>query len=182
MRRLLVLSALLASACATSRPPEAPVPQETVRIPGSNGGMPATMSIQHSAAPSVRGFGRSADDVWGALPAVFAGLSIPIEERDVSARLVGNPSFKARRRLGDVPLGRYLDCGTTQGGPSADTYEIVMSVLTRVQAVGTDSAVVTTVVDGRGRPVAFSADYVSCGTRGELEKRFFDRLAVELHR
>jgi hypothetical protein len=185
MRRALVLSALAITACSSKPQPDvAPLPQQTIRIPGSSGGVPTTMGITHTTTPSVRTVGASVDAVWNALPAVYTALGIPIEDRNVAARTLGNPALKLRRRLGDVALSKYLDCGNTQGGPSADTYEIVLSVDTRVRAAagGADSAVVTTIVDGRGRPVAFSADYVNCGSRGQLEKRFFDLLSVELRR
>ena len=183
MRRALTLSALAFTACSSTPQPEvSPLPQQTIRIPGSNGGVPVTMGITHSTTPAVRAFGSPADAVWNALPAVYTTLGIPIEERNVAARTLGNPALKLRRRLGDVALSKYLDCGNTQGGPSADTYEVVLSVESRVQAMGADSAVVTTIIDGRGRPVAFSADYVNCGTRGQLEKRFYDLLSLELRR
>lgn len=182
MRRALpILALLLLPACATSsRPGEAPPLPETVRVPGPNGGTMAAIEIQHTTSPAARTFFRPPDEVWAALPAVYAELSIPIEERDVASRTIGNPAFRVRRRLADVPLGRYLDCGSTQGSSSADSYEILLSVETHVQPADAGAAVVTTVVEARGRPVAFSADYVTCGTRGALEKRFFEILAAHL--
>lgn len=183
MRHCIALSVMvLTAACAgTPAPGGPPVPDQTVRTDGSSGGSPMTMSIAHTTSPSVRTVSAPADRVWNALPAVFASLGIPIEERDVGARSLGNPALKVRRRLGDVSLNRYLDCGSTQGGQSADTYEIVMSVMTylRPAAEGTE---VTTIVEARGSPVVFSAEYVTCGTRGALEQRFFDALNQELKR
>lgn len=181
MRALLVVCATLVAGCQPkAEPAVAPQPSQTIAIPGTNGGTPMTMTISRTTSPAVRVVAGSADAVWRALPTVYSVLSIPIEERNVAARTLGNPALKLRRRLGDVPLSRYLDCGSAQGGPSADTYDVLLSVETRVQAVGADSAMVTTVVDGRGRPVAFSADYVNCGSRGALEKRFFEVLGVQL--
>lgn len=182
MRRLIVLSAALLSACASSNrtDPAAQATERTVDVLNTNGTVPVSMRTTHVATQSGRSYRASADAVWNALPAVYAGLGIPIAERDPATRTIGNPSYKLRRRLGDLPLSRVLDCGSTQGSPSADTYEVLLSVNTKVSQVTADSVEVVTLVDGRARPVAFTADYVNCGSLGALEKRFFDRLAVEL--
>jgi hypothetical protein len=37
---------------------------------------------------------------------------------------MGNSSLRVRRRLGDVAISKYINCGNVQGGPSADAYEI----------------------------------------------------------
>ena len=184
MRRFFpLLSAGVMLACTSAQQPAAaPVAQQNVRIPATNGGVPVTMTVTRSTSPASQTVAGSADAVWSALPAVYAALSIPIEQRDATSRSLGNPAYKVRRRLGDVALSKYVDCGSAQGAPSADTYEIVLSVATHLQAISSDSTSVTTVIDGRGRPAGYPADYVNCGTRGQLEKRFFDLLALELRR
>jgi hypothetical protein len=114
------------------------------------------------------------------LPAVYESLGIPVTDRDPAARTIGNTSYKVRRRLGDVPLSRYLDCGSTQGAPSADSYEILLSVNTRLQSATADSTTVSITVNAMGRPVFVSAEYVRCGSVGGLEKRFFDTMNAKL--
>jgi hypothetical protein len=156
------------------------MPDQTIRIPASSGGASTTLAVAATTTSSVKTVSASADRVWSVLPAVYESLGIPVTDRDPAARTIGNTSYKVRRRLGDVALSRYLDCGSTQGAPSADSYEILLSVSTRVRPGAPDSTAVSITVDAMGRPVFLSADYVRCGSMGGLEKRFFDILNAKL--
>lgn len=183
MRRVLSLSVILLTACASSQGSSAPpMPEQTVRIPLSGGGTATTLAIAQSTSPSVKMVPASAKRIWSVLPAVYDSLGIPVTDRDAAVHTIGNSSFKVRRKLGDVPLSRYLDCGSTQGAPSADSYEILLSVNTRVISGTPESTTISTTVDAMGRPVFLSAEYVHCGSKGGLEKRFFDILNAELRR
>ena len=181
MRRALSMSAILLSACASSQGSSAPpMPDQTFRIPASSGGASTTLAITSSTTSSVKSVPATAERIWSVLPAVYESLGIPITDRDPAARTIGNTSYKVRRRLGDVPLSRYLDCGSTQGAPSAESYEIVLSVTTGLQAGTSDSTRVSITVSAMGRPVFLSAEYVRCGSTGGLEKRFFETLNSKL--
>ena len=94
--------------------------------------------------------------------------------------VIGNPDLKARRRLGEVPLGRFLNCGTTLGSPNTDTYEIRLSVLTSARRDSSGGTIVMTTVDAKGRPITISAEYTSCTSTGALEQRIVDLLKAQL--
>lgn len=180
MRRLLAIPLVL---CACAKSPHAvPTPQadQTIRIPPTAGGQARSITMGRSTSPFTRTVNAPLALAWNALPRVYATLGIPVTDRDVSAHALGATAVKLRRRLGDVPLSRYLECGSTQGAPSADTYEVLLTMETRLHAAGTDSTVVVTTMSAMARPVAFSSDYISCGSRGGLERRFFEVLGVEL--
>jgi hypothetical protein len=181
MRRVLSISAILLSACASSHGSSAPpTPDQTIRIPASSGGPATTLAVAATTTSSVKAVSAPADRVWSVLPAVYESLGIPVTDRDPTTRTMGNTSYKVRRRLGEVALSRYLDCGSTQGAPSADSYEILLSVSTRVQPGTLDSTTVSVTVNAMGRPVFLSAEYVRCGSMGGLERRFFDTLNAKL--
>ena len=184
MRRLAAISAVLLSACASSSqsPSVAPQTDQPVRVinPGTSG--VASMSIAQSDNPSQRLFPTSAERIWNALPAVYDSLGLPITDRNAAGRSIGTTSFKLRRKLGNTALSHYLDCGSTQGSPSADNYEVVLTVLTRLLPGAGDSTTVSTTVDALARPVFVSGEYVNCGSTRALEKRFFDILDAELRR
>ncbi|MFL5606911.1 MAG: hypothetical protein ACJ8AD_10740 [Gemmatimonadaceae bacterium] len=174
---LLVLLGLLG--CASSGTTiERPATPQTVRVTGSAAGnlsvgMTATTDAKVTrvtAAPA---------DVWRLLPGVFDAFAIPLSSVDDKTRVLGNTGFSIRRRLGSIPLPRLIDCGTTQGGPSADTYDIRLSVLTQVVPAEGGSSIVTT-VDAMGRPVAFSGEYVRCTSTGSLETRIADAIQAQL--
>ncbi len=182
MRRLAAVSAVLLAACASSSrsPSPSPQPDQTVRIVGGAGNT-GPMSIARTDDPSQRVMRIPAARIWNALPAVYDSLGLPITDRDVQARTMGSTSFKVRHRLGNVPLSRYLECGDTQGSPSADSYDVLLNVTTRLLPSGDTTAVVTR-VDALARPVFVSGEYVNCGSTRALEKRFFDLLAAEVKR
>jgi hypothetical protein len=114
-------------------------------------------------------------EVWSKLVAAYDEIGIPVNISNPPQGVLGNDGFKLRRRLKDVPLTRYLDCGNTQGGPSAETYEILLAI--RTQLIPADGAITaTTMVDASGRPVAISGNYVKCGSNGKLEARIGELL------
>src|SRR4051794_2283572 len=128
MRRPLILAFVMTlSSCASSPTPvgSAPIPQ-SVRVTSTS------VSSVSSTTANVGSLPYSMDRIWGELPAVFDVLGIPLNLLDVPNRTIGNNGFKVRRHLKDVPLSRYIDCGSMQGEPSADSYEVYLSVITRV--------------------------------------------------
>jgi hypothetical protein len=184
MRRLAVVSAVLLSACASSQQTSsAPPPTEqTIHVATATGAAGSTMSMTQGDDPSRRTVAAPAARVWDALPAVYQAIGLPVTDRNIQGQTIGTTSFKVRRRLGDAPLSRYLDCGDTQGSPSANSYEVLLTVNTRLLPATGDSTTVSTTVTAQARPVFVSGEYVNCGSTRALEKRFFDILTTELRR
>ncbi|MBU6365769.1 MAG: hypothetical protein KJT01_06120 [Gemmatimonadetes bacterium] len=110
--------------------------------------------------------------VFDALTAAYASLGIPVAEIDQQARTVGNPSFRARRRIGTVPAVRALDCGGDSGMPNAETYELRLAIRSRVVPGEGGGSVLQTTVEGTARnaTTAASSD-VRCSSQGALERR-----------
>ncbi|MBI3790838.1 MAG: hypothetical protein HY275_08165 [Gemmatimonadetes bacterium] len=113
----------------------------------------------------------TADKVFGALSTTYESLSIPVTTMVTKDRMLGNLEFKARARLGSLPMRRLVDCGMQLGEPNADSYQIILSVSSEVKDNGDGSSTLATVVQATGRPVQFSGADVRCTTLGELEKR-----------
>jgi len=110
------------------------------------------------------------DSAFNLLMKVYADLQIPTTNIDSRQRMVGNSSFKVRRRLGGVTLTKYLDCGAKDGVDNADSYDIVLTVNSAVGGTGPTTSTITTRVDGVATHPVFSTQ-TSCSTKGELEKR-----------
>jgi hypothetical protein len=156
-----------------------PAPTQTVRVTGSSAGN-LSLGMSPTTDSKVTAIAFAPADVWRVLPGVFDSFAIPLSSVDDKARVLGNSGFNIRRRLGSIPLPRLIDCGSTQGAASADTYDIRLSVLTEVRpAEGGASSIVTT-VDAMGRPVAFSSEYVRCSSTGILETRIADAVKAKL--
>jgi hypothetical protein len=171
MRSAAVLApfALFALSACASNAPISTTGEQTVRVVGQSGAV-ATMSTTATARPRITTLEAPLEEVWRALPAAYAAVGIEVAQTDVQRGVIGNPGFRARRRLGDTPLVRYLDCGSTQGGNSAESYEVHFSVLSEVTRDERGRTVLSTVVDATARPVNFPGDPVRCMSKGELER------------
>lgn len=177
MRRIAILALVVVAACGTKSNAGPTVTRpESVRIVGGTGGTTSIATVQ-TDAPNVATLKLPVADVWAALPTIFESMAVPIEHLDHQSRIIGNQSFRVRRKLGAVPLSRYIDCGTTQGGPSAETYEVHLTVL--AQATGTEDPAfsrITTTVQALARPINFTGDLIRCSTTGALESRLVTAL------
>jgi hypothetical protein len=178
MRLQILLSLALLAACSSSganpRPEATPAPTQTVRVSGA-----ATMGQGKASSLRVTGTDDLAadtiavplDSIWRILPHVYSALGLEGNLMDPQERLFGNSGIKLYRRLGQTPLRRLLDCGSTQLGPNADSYEIVFASTTRLTRVDAANTIVTTMVQASGRPMQFNSGEASCRTKGELEKQ-----------
>jgi hypothetical protein len=180
MHRSLLVSLAILSACSSSPVVEsAPAPQ-TVRVVGGSTG-PIAMGMSASA-PDARATALPATtaDAWRVLPAAFESLGIPLSMIDSTTRVAGNSGFNVRRRLGSIPMMRLVDCGTTQGGPSAETYDIRLIVTSQIKAGEGSGSSLSTTVEAMGKPVAFSGEYIRCSSTGVLETRIADAVKARL--
>jgi hypothetical protein len=175
---VLFVFAALTGCSSTSAVQSAPVPQ-TVRVAGGGGGAIAMGMSSTPADSRATTISASVADVWRVLPAAFESLNIPLSTVDSVTHSVGNTGFNLRRRLGSIPLVRLIDCGTTQGGPSAETYDIHMSVISQVRASDAGT-VISTTVEPMGKPAAFSGEYIRCSSTGALESRIADAVKSRL--
>lgn len=174
-----VYLALAVLACAPARGPGTPEPQaQHVRIDGRDSGL----RLSSTRSARVDTLWVSVDKVWQTLPLVYGALDIPIERFDAEARVIGNSTLKVYRRLGKAPLTRYLDCGMTQIGPNAESYEIMLNVLTKITPSMSDSTIttVTTTVGATGRSIQFAGGVAQCSSKGTLEAQILEVLKVRL--
>jgi hypothetical protein len=170
MRTIIVLSACVLFACAPAGPGAvASTPGPDVRM-----SMPQGTQVISVGATVVRGVANlqfPIDKVWSAMSPAYDSLAIPLTVFDPANHTIGNEGLKARRRIGNTRIGEYLNCGNGEGGPSADIYDINLSMVSRLQPNANGGTTITTTVDGAAKPASFTGDYIKCGTTGELEQR-----------
>ena len=156
-----------ASAGGSSSPATTP---ETVRI---NNGVNNTMTTSFMNAPSSNGgvVAYPAERVWSVMRAVYDSLSIPVANQNASVKTLGNADLRLKRRLGDVALSKYINCGSTQGFPSADTYEVFLSVMTQLSPTASGGTQIATTIQGQARPITISGEPVRCTSLTTLESR-----------
>lgn len=112
------------------------------------------------------------DKVFQALSAAYGTLGIPVTEVNQGSRTIGNAAYRIRRRIGDVPTMRAVDCGGDSGMPNAETYQLTLAIRSRVVPNDAGGSVVQSTVEGSGRNATTSAtSEVRCSSLGALEKR-----------
>jgi hypothetical protein len=177
MRILLLFSAALLTACASSGNSELGGNERTVHLADGTGGF---LRLRGSDGARIVNLTYPMDKVWRALPTVFDSLGIPLTDLNPATHILGNSGMKVHKTLGKVSLSKYLECGSTQGYPSAETYDIQISVRTQVEDAGNGATSIGTLVEAAGRPMAFAGEYVRCTTKGELESRIAESVKALL--
>lgn len=173
MRRLVLALSVMVVGCASSNGVSQSSPtMETMHVQPAFG-TPMAVAMIHEESSNGGSVPVAMDQAWLALRTVYDSLGIPIATLDPATHTIGNSSFKIRRKLGNVSLSKYINCGTMQGAPSADSYDIVMTVMTTARRDGAKTLVMTT-VEGQGRPVSLSGDYVRCSSTTALETRIVE--------
>lgn len=117
-----------------------------------------------------------------ALAAAYGTLKIPVTDLNQAARTVANQAYRVRRRIGDVPTMRALDCGGDSGMPNAETYQLTLTIQSRVVAGDAPGiSVIESTVEGTGRnPTTAASSDVRCSSIGGLEKRIGELVKASL--
>ena len=181
MRGTTIISCLALAGCATTNAATGSSDsREPVRVAGSLGAMTVETHTTNTAIGGKVGF--AVDRVWGPLRAAYDSLAIPVGVLNAATGTMGNSSLRVRRRLGDVAISKYINCGNVQGGPSADAYEIQLSVITTAVPAEQGSTNLMTLVEAQGRPVTIAAEYMRCTSTGRIETRILELVSAQLHR
>lgn len=121
-----------------------------------------------------------ADLVFRILPSLFDSLGVQVNTIDPARKTIGNSGFKVRQRLGKAVLSTLIDCGNTQIGPNADSYDVYMTITTSVSSAGAGSARLSTLVEAQAKPITYNQGYNRCTTKGTLEQRLADLVTRRL--
>jgi hypothetical protein len=176
MRSILAVSITIFAGCASASGGTASPDSETMRVTGAGNLHMAAMDQTTDAKISF-----PIGKVWHALPAAFEKLGLPITQADDATHTIANGGLKIRRVLGDAPLSRYIDCGTTQIGENADSYEVYLTVTAKVDEEATSGlSIMHTTFEAMARPIAFSRDYSRCNSKGVLEKKLVEAVQAQL--
>lgn len=172
MRGITLIAVVAAFGCASSNTAPGSAATGTARVIGSTGeGAMHAISTGSEPIAGESVIAAPAAKLWSALRNVYDSLGIALGTMDPSAMLIGNRGLQLRRELGKVRLSKYIDCGSAQARPSADFYDVNMSILTQLQRADSANTKVVTTVDAMARPVSFSGEYIRCATTGEIESR-----------
>ena len=169
-----VSTLLLAAACSAGPAPDVATTPVTTRIGlGAGGAVNLRQSMDQVAiAAELR---IPADSAFALLRAVYAELQLAVGRDDPRSRTVAVVGAKVRRRLGGVPLTRYLDCGAKYNIPNAETYDVELSITSQITPKEDGSSQVTTLVQAAANdPVHGTDNQVNCTSLSALEMRIAD--------
>ncbi|MCA0377037.1 MAG: hypothetical protein LCH84_15405 [Gemmatimonadetes bacterium] len=175
---LLCLASLTAlAACASGNAGSTSRAPVTQTIGGAGVGR-ATITTTTEADVMTLPF--DADMVFRVLPSLYDSLGVQINTVDPARRMIGNNGFKLRQRLGKAVLSTLIDCGNTQIGPNADSYDVYLSVITTVTPAGAGASTLSTLLEAQARPITYNQAYNRCTTKGTLEQRLADLVTRRL--
>lgn len=183
---VLLAVAVTAAGCASgSSGGAAPAPNVTTAPVTQRIVMPAGSTLNINTVDVNAGHSQviigSMDAAWTALNVVYSDLKIPITTLVDAQHLIGNESFKVRRRVGEIPMQRILDCGNAQGIPNAETYDILMTVSSYLAPNPKGGLNLVTRIDATGRSPNFARENaVACHSTGTLEKDIAERVRKKL--
>lgn len=147
---------------------------ESTYIPG--GGLLSVTGENGTIAVTI---GAPLQTVWRVLPIAFDSVGVALTLIDPKKHLMANEGFTVRQKLRNERLSTYFECGTTQIGPNADSYQVFASVRSYLEPSPGDSTRtrMTVAVTGAARPLQFSQDYSRCTSKTMLERRMLDVVA-----
>ena len=170
-----VVLVVAAGACASGGSAPSPIAagpvEQTVTVSGGGGGT-ASITMTHDDVGQSHLLASPPQRVMAALPAAFDSVGVRPSLIDPATRTVGNTAFKVHARIKGVPLSRYIDCGmSTQIGPNADSYDVVISLVAQVRPAEGGASSLVIGFEAMGKPATFAQDYSRCATKGALESR-----------
>jgi hypothetical protein len=176
MRTVVLIALATMTACASGK-----TPLPVSAAPQADGVPPDIDPRVSSGVPLVpRALPAPPDLVWKVLPSAYDSLGIRLSVIDPDRHLIGNQGMKLRQKLGTTRLSKYIGCGSTQIGPSADSYDVLLSVITDLSITAEGATGMSTRVSAAARPLAFSQEYSRCVSTGEIEKRLFELVTARL--
>ena len=117
--------------------------------------------------------------IWGVLPGVYQEFGIPVTTTNPGIFQVGNAGFEVQRVNGKR-MNTYLDCGTSRGGPLANSHQVTLTVFTKLIEVSEQRTEVSTLVTGTAVHRSTAGYPVSCRSRETLEEIITDRVVEAL--
>lgn len=173
MGRIPILAVVVLCGCASGGQTSSSTQVVSVEGAGS-------LRINSNATAVTKDVPFALDRVWRLMPAVFDSLGIPITRIDPATHTIADEGAKGRQRLKGVMFSQYFECGASQIGPNADSYDIFYTVTSQVTSTGPNGSRISTLVEASARPVSFAQEYSRCTSKGTLEAKIADLARAKL--
>ena len=110
-----------------------------------------------------------ADSVWHVMPAVFLALNIEPKTVNSAQRYIANTSVTVRHNIGQYPVSKYLNCGNSNVGQTANQAEVTMALTVQVADSGGRASLqiqyeAYAMLDG------YAHNRMQCASTGQMEQ------------
>ena len=147
-------------------------PSTTQLVVGSSSVASMNVGVTNSVTAIASAVSTSRDSTYQLVRRVYAELQIPVSMENGSSRAVGNETLKIPRNLAGMRRQAIVDCGEKMGLPNAETWDIVMNILTYVEANPNGGSTVLTRIQAMGHdPSVSGREQTTCATKGDLEAK-----------
>ena len=119
------------------------------------------------------------DSAFVALQAAYHDLGIEIKTMNAAAREIGNRRFTKMYDIAGIKMSKIVGCGSSETGPTADSYRITMSIISRV-IPSTEGSRIDTELTATAQDPGTSKGSLSCTSLGGLEQRIHALTAKHL--
>lgn len=112
------------------------------------------------------------DTAYAALTAAYQSLGVDIKTNDPSQHVFGNRHIVVMRTWLGSRLSTFFSCGNDPaiGAPRADSYQLIISVVSTLTAKDAQNTRVTTLASATATDLATSASAVYCASTGKIER------------
>jgi hypothetical protein len=162
---------------ATTEAPDLRSSSQLTQIQTPGGGGMITIDWEHQHTYEETKLLVGPDKAWSQFPTVFGELGIPTGLVDQQQHVFGNYGVKVRGSLGRQRLSKYLECGSTAGMSNADTYDVVIRVVSQVVPADAGLASLRTQVEGSAHSSGDTGPSVRCVSTGALEARIAHKMS-----
>jgi hypothetical protein len=119
--------------------------------------------------------------VWQALPLAYRDLQLPSGPTSRGLMEFTTPQLRVQGQLYGRRNSAFIDCGVVdQGRALEDHGEVMLAMITRLEAAEGNGTAVMTQIDAYARRRDVASDVVSCTSRGVLEEAIVTALRRRL--
>jgi len=116
--------------------------------------------------------------VWSLVKQVMADYNVQLTVEDEPRGRLGNAEFYKTRQFAGKPMADLFNCGMGMTGPNAASYRIYISMIFSVVDDSPRGSLVGVTVSATARDMSSgaTADRITCGSTGQLEKLALARI------
>jgi hypothetical protein len=112
------------------------------------------------------------DTAYAAIATAYRSLGVDIKTSDPSQHMLGNRHIVMMHSWLGSRLSTFFNCGydPALGTPRADSYQMIISVVSTLSAKDAQNTRVTTLATAQANDLATSASSVYCSSTGKIER------------